>query len=298
MKRKNFLDYVVKEESEKGISKYKLKDIANICGKIPGLETTMIPQGVCAFDDYILVTAYDSEKKKKSHIYVISCDDTWVKTLIYPYINHVGGIAYDGNYVYVCNSTKKTVTAISRESMYKCINSVDGKTANIDKYKILPVKTTASYCTFFDGYLWVGTFERKTEGEVYGYSVDYLEDELKFKSKNIHMKVPRDAQGITFTPKGKKLYFSVMTSYGRSDFTPSYMYIYEGDNYKLGSMYKKFRLPPMGEGICTVGKEMLMIFESGADKYKNMNLLQKLKHGLPTKYPVDSVLSVDVNKLL
>lgn len=112
---------------------------------IPGLECTnilgdtcdcMTPQGICVAGDYILITAYcninaykddlksnssngsNAEKleKEENHskhcsvIYVVSkFSKKYLTTLVLPDKNHVGGIVYDGNYIWVAKSTMNSL---------------------------------------------------------------------------------------------------------------------------------------------------------------------------------------------
>ena len=80
---------------------------------VPGLEGTnllgsnctgMVPQGLCFCEDYILVSAYDcgrDGRRQRSVIYVMAQREAGERecltTLVLPDVNHVGGLAYDGN---------------------------------------------------------------------------------------------------------------------------------------------------------------------------------------------------------
>lgn len=137
---------------------------------IPGLKNTnvlgkncdtMVPQGICRMGGYVLISSYDYEKNCNSVIYVLSSDGSSLyATLVYPSKSHVGGIAYDGSYLYVCNSTKKTVSVFKKSYIMGAINmSIQHNLNSIKllKYKNLKVKTTASYCTYYD-MLWSSLF--------------------------------------------------------------------------------------------------------------------------------------------
>lgn len=61
---------------------------------IPGLNSSMVPQGMCDAGSYILISAYDKEKDKNSCIYVINkSTGKLVKTVyLYDSKSHVGGL--------------------------------------------------------------------------------------------------------------------------------------------------------------------------------------------------------------
>ena len=82
---------------------------------IPGLSTTnvlgkncktMIPQGICRMDNYVLVTAYDYKEAYNSVIYVINTSGIVQATLVYDKKCHMGGIAYDGKDVWIAEGGK------------------------------------------------------------------------------------------------------------------------------------------------------------------------------------------------
>ena len=60
------------------------------------------PQGLCRADRFWLVTAYDADKETNSVIYVIDKEnDSLVSTLTLPYRYHSGGIAFDGERIWL-----------------------------------------------------------------------------------------------------------------------------------------------------------------------------------------------------
>ena len=86
---------------------------------IPGLITThtetdgkrqfsnqYVPQGMCRAGDYLLITAYDVRKKHNSVIYAVDADGMeLVSTLTMPNKFHAGGIAFDGENIWMTGET-------------------------------------------------------------------------------------------------------------------------------------------------------------------------------------------------
>lgn len=94
-------DKFVKTVDRYGQFDYLLQEEDGIA--VPGLTYTnlgdfysssMVPQGLCMANDYILVTAYDSKKEANSVIYVIANTmmrrGEYLTTIVLPDKNHVG----------------------------------------------------------------------------------------------------------------------------------------------------------------------------------------------------------------
>ncbi len=133
---------------------------------IPGLRNTnvlgkncdtMIPQGICRLDNYILVTAYDYEEECNSVIYVINTSGEVQATLVYNKKCHMGGIAYDGKYVWIAEGGKgkykNGVGAINKSVILEAVKISKAKSAKSIKLK--NIKWTqakelesTSYCTY------------------------------------------------------------------------------------------------------------------------------------------------------
>jgi len=61
----------------------------------------MVPQGICTMGNYVLITAYDSSAQHKSVIYVLDNNNVLKATLVYCNKNHLGGVTYDGTYIWI-----------------------------------------------------------------------------------------------------------------------------------------------------------------------------------------------------
>ena len=124
--------------------------------KIPGMPETkeedffnnyifsesQCPQGLCIADDYILITSYSEEEDCMGELMVfdITTGD-YLLTLGMDSMSHLGGITYDGENVWVCNSNNNTVERISYDFI-KLMATQNPKefvdaTAVVDVYHLL-----------------------------------------------------------------------------------------------------------------------------------------------------------------
>lgn len=195
----------------------------------------------------------------------------------------MGGIAYDGRALFVAEGDTKKVGVIKKEYILGAINVASQKKAksvSINKVEQLVVDEleSASYCTYFDDMLWIGSFNRKEVSKIYGYTIQYGTN-TKI-TKNRYIEAPKKTQGIAFSNMGEKIYMAVSTSYGRKNDSVIRCYRITRKEYyepkekyngilqiKKGNAYRTITLPPMGEGICISGVYMYYISESAARIY-------------------------------
>ena len=258
---------------------------------------TMVPQGICIAKDYLLISAYDSNGKYKSVLYVMSNSEPsnrkYVMTLVLPISGHVGGIAFDGSYVWVANG--KSVSSIKYSTLKsKVTSAVSAKksSVSISFSTTCSVLTQASFMTYYDNLLWVGLFKEKGQGDgnMYGYKIS---SDRKKLTKKYRMTVPDRTQGACF----KDGYLFLSRSYSRNVGSSTYisqMRIYKPSFSKptsAGLIYKNdakktITLPPMSEGIVAGSTYVYNIFESCATKYKSC------------KYPVDRIVAYKFDALI
>ncbi len=227
------------------------------------------------------------------------------------YFGHAGGIAASDDYIYI--TSESTCYIFEIDSLEKLKN---GETLKFkSNFKL---NTKGSFACFYNDILWTGDFIESsdkarecakkittlTSGETFyayceGYVLkDGLPDIKKINSENngyipdYMIAIPEQVQGMCFTHSGK-LVFS--TSYGRKN--NSKIYVYEDvlltdrvgtytidgteiDLLACGSNLLKETIiaPPMAEGIVQVDSSQYIIFESGAEKYRNHR----------GKYPTDT----------
>ncbi len=282
---KTTTDHRYKDEYNSTFEKYPdFQDLAKENFPIPGLETTdvihsnacmechdMVPQGICTTEDYILITAYCSEEKHNSVIYVIDkSTKSFLVTLTLEDKNHVGGIAYDGTYIWVAKSTEKQLSAILPSTINSVVAS-NNIAEKIEYYASVDCGCKASFLTYFNGNLWVGVFEELVpsflcEVELQGNN----KDNFSFEAKRNFL-IPIKANGAAFASHNGETELVVNVSNGRKNDSQAYVYSVDFSDTnilgQLNNLLYTYTLPPMAEEICVDGEDVYIIFESGATKY-------------------------------
>ncbi len=227
-------------------------------------STSQLPQGICLTEDFVFITAYSEEDECLGEIMVFD-DETgeYLFTLGMDEDSHLGGIAYDGENVWVCNSTNNTIERISYDFVYIMATQNKGEVVDatevVDIYKI---KNTPSCITFCNGRLWVGTHNKWTNSRMVAYYYDKNEDKLKALST---YNIPSQVQGVAFGEKGE-VYLS--TSYGRT--FSSYIKKYESVftmTENVNEPVLTIEMPPCSEGIALYEDTLYVLFESAGEKY-------------------------------
>lgn len=277
-----------KAPAYKNYSAFKSRYVASYSSIVPGMKntnvngkncTSMVPQGICIAKNYMLISAYDSQGTYNSVIYVLSNSNPkarkFVCTLVLPCKSHVGGMAFDGSYVWVSNDKK--AASIKYTTLVSKINSAKAnanKSLSVAFTTNVTVKTTASFMTYYDGRLWVGEFKDKGagDGKMYAYAIS--SDRKKLTAKN-YMTVPDRTQGACF----KDGYLVLSRSYSRKPtsstyisqvrvYKPSFSTPRASDNLIYKNDAKKVHtMPPMIEGLAVDGTYMYSIYESCSKKY-------------------------------
>ncbi len=233
------------------------------------------------------------------------------------YYGHAGGLACSDDYIYITSENTCYISPI------KQLNKTENGEA-LKFESNFKLNTKGSFATYDNGVLWTGDFiessdkEREqaekvttlTNGETfYAYCEGYtlkngLPDVKKINSQNngyipdYMIAIPEQVQGMTFTTSGK-LVFS--TSYGRKNNSKIYIYddvlltdrvgIYTVDGTEINLLAcgndllkETIIAPPMAEGIVQSENGQYIIFESGAEKYRNHR----------GKYPTDTAFKGNI----
>ncbi len=263
------------DDSSKAWLKYSDYSLIDI--KIPGMPNTrkydfqnkyidskyQTPQGICITNDYILVTSYSGEKNKMGSLFVFDKKTLeYLVTLGMDPNSHLGGIAFDGENVWICNSHDMAIERISYDFIKLMASQKRGKTINaskvVDKYKVV---NTPSSITYYAGRLWIVTHNVLFNSKLYAYY--YTGDRLKTLSNYL---IPSQVQGIAFTDKGKVV---LSTSYGRT--IGSHLKVYKNVAQMASNPHKTvldIEMPPGSESIDVDGNnEVYVIFETASMKY-------------------------------
>ena len=199
--------------------------------------------------------------------------------------SHVGGISYDEkhNLVFICD-TNGRVSSYSYNSFEKK-NSYE--VASIKGEKLLEKnKLVCSYLTCYNNKLYVGSFNLRNNGFVKVFDITREEDGIKLNFL-YDIKVPKKTQGLTFYEHNNKTYLFISRSYGRRNSSKLNIYNYDDNKREYLSRDKIITLPPMLEQITTLNKELVLLFESNAFKYRNT-----------CKYVIENLVSLDIIKLI
>lgn len=267
---------------------------------VPGLKNTnvdgkactdMVPQGLCLAGEYLLITAYDAKEANNSVVYVLSNTGEqkggYLATLVLPNINHVGGITFDGTFLWIAQSGDKTLKGFSYETLQSAASA--GQDSIHVEYEITTNKLlkTASSVSFYDGLLWVGAFAEKEPGVLYGYAAE-IEGGAAVLTAVRSMELPAQTQGVSFVEEGGRTALLTSCSYGRKNdsrlhvYFPAYDAPSAGGEIRLGEAVRILTLPPMLEEIASDGAYTYCLFESAATKYSTVPFNR-------CTYPVDRV---------
>ena len=255
--------------------------VSEAYSKETGFSETVnaVAQGLAVTDSYILVTAYDSAKEYDSLLYVISNGEKreLLAVIALPDKNHSGGVATDGKNVYIAESDKG-ISYFSADIIEKAV-SQNGVYVLEEYDGTVETEKSASFVTYYEGTLWLGEFNEKSES----YLCDYVIEDDGGLSRGEHTLVmPEKLQGAAFFEKDGKTCIFASCSYGRTN--TSDVYIYGFDNGRNEKLYR-YAFPPMTEEAAYSDGRIYLIFESSATHYSTE------KSRCPT--PVDRIVSLD-----
>ncbi|WP_075720773.1 hypothetical protein [Roseburia sp. 499] len=301
-------DYRYSEEFEKTLNRYRT--FQNLyqeeySSAIPGLTATdvmgsistqMVPQGICIAEDYMLVTAYDSSGAN-SVIYVLANQNPrerqLLTTIVLPDANHVGGIAYDGTRVWIAKSTTRKCSVIDYDMIEAAVAS--GKSSYfLEEYtQNVSCGAVASFITYYDNRIWVGTYSNRNSGMGTLRSYDIVEEEQLKLVKREEITIPGFANGVSFMENEGKTYMAVSTSQGRYFHSEIYFYQIAKDICSDGNLYYNYgscKFPPMAEELVCDGENTYFLFESSATCYSTDKYTR-------CSYPVDRICALSTTEL-
>lgn len=247
------------------------------------------PQGICFTMEYVLITSYSDEKDASGSLLVFDRKSgEYLVTLEMKKNSHLGGIAFDGENVWICHSNSNSLERIPYEYIQKIASDTPGgmvdASAISDEYKI---ENIPSCITYYGGRLWVATHSKIFNSKMLSYSYDKEKDTLTSLSK---YRIPNKVQGIAFDKDGT-VYLS--TSYGRTN--SSYLKIYSSVlamTQKPNNPEMKIEMPPCSEEIVLQNQNIYVLFESAGERYFEGTD----GNGMSTS-PIDQVLEVAVSSI-
>ncbi len=232
------------------------------------ISSNMCPQGVCFAKNYLLVTAYDLKDEEMSVVYVLDKNTKeLLSTLILPTKAHVGGICFDGTYLWLTTGSK--ASAIKMSDVNYAVKA--GRSYyHVDFFEVCKLGISASYIAYYDDKLWVGTYDELKSTFMYSYEIDDLDTSIEL-SKVDTLKMPTRVQGISFTEDGYlilsrscQLYQGLRGYMRRIDVYQPDLANEDGETISLGPVINYIYTPSMNEGIALRGSYLYVLFESGA----------------------------------
>lgn len=245
-----------------------------------------VPQGLCLTGRYMLVTAYDVEKKHYSVIYVIDVmTNELVSTLTLPNKYHAGGIAFDGENIWMTGDTSDKykgepfVQYMTFETFRELIKEPVKEVEKTDISDRIYIKNKPSFLECNNGVLWVGTYigrRATSEGYLNGYKIIGEPGARKLNTVlySVITGIDSSAQGADI--KGRYLYVSSSykgTSKGvKTSFITKYSLgtaLQTGtDIYVADREINRLEVPKMNEEIIVDGDMIHINFESGAEHWE------------------------------
>lgn len=221
-------------------------------------------QGLCFTPEYILLTSYAESDTVPGTLMIFDRESgEYLVSLSMKINSHLGGVAYDGENIWICHSEQNTLECISYEFVQMIAESGAKYCVDVsgvsDEYV---VKNSPSCITCYGDRLWVATHTTVFNGCMVSYMYDETTDTLSAITEYV---IPKKVQGVAFDEYGS-IYFS--TSYGRKN--SSYLKGYESLLalcQRPSEPSVEVEMPPCSEEVAFVEGSLLILFESASEKY-------------------------------
>ena len=246
------------------------------------------PQGVCLTDEFVMITSYSVEDDCMGELMVFDRESgEYLITLGMDENSHLGGVAFDGDNVWLCNSHEREIERISYDFITNMAYRNKGEVVDardvVDCYK---VKNIPSCITYYGGRLWIATHTSLMKSQMKAYYYKSSENKLEVLSS---FQIPAKVQGVAFDSDGK-VYLS--TSYGRDQSS----YLYQYDSVAAMSARPKYpsrmvEMPPCSEELDVKDDMLYVLFESAGEKY-----LEGTDGKGTSLSPIDKILMIPLNQ--
>ena len=256
---------MVKIDNYANVSKYINNRTFSFLDRIEILQDEEeYPQGLCFTEDYVLISSYSGIRNELGKIKIYDrTTGEYLISLGMDEDSHLGGLTFDGKYIWVCNSSKMAIERLPYALIQQMVRDNKGQIIDIrNLVDMYHVNNIPSCITYYDGQLWIATHSIWTNAIMIGYHYDEIENRLYSLSS---FWIPSKVQGVTFSEKGE-VYLS--TSYGRKN--DSYIKKYESVYVMSKDVHdyiEKIKLPPCAEEIVYKDKKLYVLFESAGKKY-------------------------------
>ena len=249
-------------------------------------SSSLCMQGLCFTPDYILMTAYSEEKNVPGALMVFDRQSgEYLVTLGMNKESHLGGIAFDGENLWVCHSNSTTLERISYQYIQLIANDAPGycidASAISDEYRL---KNTPSCITYYGGRIWVASYNKMFHSKMYSYSYDPETDSIAMLGS---YNIPSKVQGVAFDSNGS-VYLSTSLGRNKSSYLKVYNSLLSLNSYP-GNPYVKVEMPPCSEEIAIADNNLYILFESASFKY-----FEGTDGKGKSTAPIDKLLAVDM----
>ena len=249
-------------------------------------SSSLCMQGLCFTPDYILMTAYSEEKNVPGALMVFDRQSgEYLVTLGMNKESHLGGIAFDGENLWVCHSNSTTLERISYQYIQLIAKDAPGycidASAISDEYRL---KNTPSCITYYGGRIWVASYNKMFHSKMYSYSYDPETDSIAMLGS---YNIPSKVQGVAFDSNGS-VYLSTSLGRNKSSYLKVYNSLLSLNSYP-GNPYVKVEMPPCSEEIAIADNNLYILFESASFKY-----FEGTDGKGKSTAPIDKLLAVDM----
>lgn len=277
-------DGILAHQNEKDYGTYVIPGLENTMTMLDGKPADckkMTPQGVCATENYVLITAYDKEHKHNSVVYMLNKQThEYIKTIVIDGKDHLGAISYNANTDMVWLATKKNHHGAASSIKLSDMENYDFQTEKkpIPFYQTVETNTLRndSFLGLKGDDLYLGTFADSEQSILEKFEITQAGKMGKEPVETID--IPSSAQGVSFY----KDYIFLSISNGHE---PSSWDVYHSDDKNLvKDKCQSFEMPERMEEIFVDGDTAYIIFESAAKAYANEDISR-----------IDRVITVDLS---
>lgn len=245
-----------------------------------------VPQGVCTYNDYTLVSLYDSFHISNSIVCIFDSENTLINKIDLGMDSHVGAICADED--------NNLLWVTGKNGYIKCYEIEDALNKNGIKEKhgsfyvgqdLINYKgiSSVAYMTVKDNKLYVGNYVLRGNGILKEFNIDYKDKiSLTFEKK---YNIPSKVQGICFYELDDVEYILFSRSYGNQIDSMIQIYEFKEDFDYNTSKSIDYYLAPMLEQISINDNKLFGVFEYNACKYRNSDIKE-------------DIFYMDVNKLI
>lgn len=257
--------------------------------------TSMTPQGICAAEKYLLISAYCHTKEHNSVIYVLDKEThKFLKEIVLKGRPHVGGLAYDtvNRNVWVACYKNKTayVNAFSLDEMEKY--DLDKGTKPLAFEFGYPIYSLprASFLYYEEGGLYVGYFSTARHDDLRTIQKYWIEEDGKIETqknpfygkddiseKDEEVIMPADVASIDAACQGMAFSENLILISKSRGILKSKLQMFQNAVSPEETVMKlqntkalwTMTLPPQLEQLYVYDGELYLLFESGAYAYRS-----------------------------